>query len=207
MPVKKMGKKVAKKTRSASRARKSAAAAKWNGISSEAVQKATGKPWSEWLELLDKDGVATLPHKDIATHIRAKYGVGDWWCQMVTVGYEQARGLRVKHQTATGYVANLSKTLPVTMAAAFRAITDDKQRAKWLKEPLTISKATPHKSVRIAWEDGSRVAVGLLDKTGKGGEPKTQVVFQHEKLKTVGAVKSSKAFWATAADRLAKTLG
>lgn len=207
MPVNKMGKKVARKTRSAPRAGKGAAAdKKWNGISSEAVHKATGKPWSEWLQLLDKDDAAKLPHKQIAEHIRAKYAVGDWWCQMVTVGYEQARGLRVKHQTATGYVANLSKTLPVTMAAAFRAITDDKQRAKWLKEPLTITKATPHKSVRIAWEDGSRVAVGLWDKTGKSGEAKTQVVFQHEKLKTVAAVKSSKAFWAKAADRLAKTL-
>ncbi len=207
MAVKKMGKKVVKKARPATRANKTRPAqTKWNGISSDAVQKATGKPWTDWIKLLYKDGAAKLPHKEIATHIRAKYGVGDWWCQMVTVGYEQARGLRVKHQTATGYVANLSKTLPVTMVAAFRAITDDKQRAKWLKEPLTITKATPHKSVRIAWEDGSRVAVGLWDKTGKSGEAKTQVVFQHEKLKTVAAVKSSKAFWAKAADRLAKTL-
>jgi hypothetical protein len=175
----------------------------WNGIGSGAVEKATGKSWAEWFKLLDKDKAAAMPHKEIALHVRAKYGVGDWWCQMVTVGYEQARGLRVKHQTASGYVANLSKTLPVSMAAAFKAVNDARQRAKWLDEAVTITKATPNKSVRMVWPDGSRVAVGIWDKTGKDGTPKAQVVFQHEKLKSVGEVKKSKDFWAKAAERLA----
>lgn len=207
MPVKKMGKKVAKKARPATRANKSRPAqTKWNGISSDAVQKATGKPWTDWIKLLDKDGAAKLPHKEIATHIRGKYGVGDWWCQMVTVGYEQARGLRVKHQTATGYVANLSKTLPVTMAAAFKAVSDAKQRVRWLTDPVTVTKATPNKTVRMVMADGSRVVVGLWDKTGKGGEAKTAVVFQHEKLKDIAAVKKSKAYWADAVQKLATVI-
>lgn len=179
----------------------------WNGISSEAVERATGKSWDQWLKLLDKDKAADLPHKEIALHVRAKYGVGDWWCQMVTVGYEQARGLRVKHQTATGYIANLSKTLPVTMAAAFKAVNDAKQRALWLKDPVTVTKATPNKTVRMVMKDGSRVVVGLWDKSGKSGEAKTAVVFQHEKLKDVGAVEKSKKYWSGAVARLAGVLG
>ena len=51
--------------------------AKWNGIGSEAVAKATGKTWGEWIKLLDKDKAAAMPHKEIALHVRKKYGVGD----------------------------------------------------------------------------------------------------------------------------------
>lgn len=174
----------------------------WGGIGSEAVKRATGKPWSEWIRLLDKDKAAALPHKGIALHIREKYGVGDWWCQMVTVGYEQARGLRVKHQTATGYVANLSRTLPMSMAGAFKAVSDVKQRAKWLSEAVTVTKATPNKTVRMLMPDETRVVVGLWDKTGKSGDAKTQIVFQHEKLKSAAAAKKSKAFWEEAVERL-----
>jgi hypothetical protein len=207
MPVKKMGKKAGNKTRSARPSDKAAGKdAKWNGISSEAVEKATGKPWSEWLKLLDIDGAAKLPHKEIATHIRAEYGVGDWWCQMVTVGYEQARGLRVKHQTATGYIANISRTFPVSMKVAFNAVADEKMRGRWLKEAVTVSKATPSKTVRMVMNDGSRVVVGLSERTGKGGETKTVLAFQHEKLKDADAVKKSKEYWAEALGRLEKTI-
>ena len=66
------------------------------GISSEAVHAKTGKTWPEWFAVLDKAGASGWPHKDIATHLHDKCGCPDWWSQMVTVGYEQARG-RKRH--------------------------------------------------------------------------------------------------------------
>lgn len=90
--------------------------AKAAGISSEAVQAKTGKTWTEWFKLLDKAGAAKWPHKEIAELIHDEFGCPGWWSQMVTVGYEQARGLRVKHQSATGYSANVSKTIGVPIA-------------------------------------------------------------------------------------------
>jgi hypothetical protein len=188
------------------RTKKSPGQQKWGGIGSEAVQKATGRSWEEWCRVLDKDKAAAMTHKDIAAHVHKKYGVGDWWCQMVTVGYEQARGLRVKHQVAGGYSASVSRTLPVSMAAAFRAVSDAKVRRRWLPDELTVTKATAGKSVRIAWNDGTRVVVGFWGKAGKAGE-KTQVVFQHEKLKNATAVSKSKKFWADRLDALAEELG
>jgi hypothetical protein len=68
------------------------------GISSAAVKKATGKDWKQWFTLLDKAGARKMPHKDIACLVYEKHQVSGWWAQMVTVGYEQARGLRQKHQ-------------------------------------------------------------------------------------------------------------
>lgn len=177
----------------------------WGGISSEAVAQATGRSWDQWCRVLDKDGAAKLAHKDIAEHIRAKYAIGDWWCQMVTVGYEQARGLRAKHQKADGFSASVSRTLAAPMAKVFKAVSDAAKRRRWLPDELTVTKATPGKSVRIAWNDGTRVAVGFYDKTGKGGA-RTQITFQHDKLKNAAAVAKAKKFWAGRLDALGEVL-
>ncbi len=67
------------------------------GAGTEAVMRATGRPWSEWLAVLDRAGARAMAHKDIALLLSRKFGVPDWWGQMVTVGYEQARGLRAAH--------------------------------------------------------------------------------------------------------------
>ena len=74
------------------------------GISADAVRAKTGKGWAEWFAVLDQAGAAKWPHKEIASFLHEQE-CGDWWSQMVAVGYEQARGLRVKHQTADGFTA------------------------------------------------------------------------------------------------------
>ena len=58
-------------------------------------------------KLLDKDGCKKMPHKQIAEIVHEKYGVGPWWCQMVTVGYEQSRGLRISRVVLIGGLANM----------------------------------------------------------------------------------------------------
>src|SRR5438477_4460827 len=83
------------------------------GVGSDAVMRATGKGWNEWLDLLDREGAKQMPHKDIALFLSRKCGVPNWWSQMVPVGYEQARGLRDVYQHADGYAANASRTFEV----------------------------------------------------------------------------------------------
>lgn len=56
------------------------------GISSEAVAKATGKTWKEWILILDKNDCKKMNHKEIVSIVHNKYGIGSWWQQMVTVG-------------------------------------------------------------------------------------------------------------------------
>jgi hypothetical protein len=64
------------------------------GISDAAVQAKTGKTWPEWLALLDRAGARKMNHQEIASYLHDELGCSGWWSQMVTVGYEQARGMR-----------------------------------------------------------------------------------------------------------------
>lgn len=188
-------------------------AAKIAGISSAAVEKATGQPWEHWLSALDKAGAADMAHKDIAVLLSSKFGIGDWWAQMVTVGYEQARGRRVAHQTARGFSASASKTIATSPAAVYRAWTNSRARAGWLPDAaLTIRKSTPHRSIRISWTRPAArkaaeprqtsIEVWIADKS-KPGEPKCAVQVQESKLRSAAEVKASKKFWGAALARLA----
>ena len=101
------------------------------GISSEAVHAKTGKTWAEWFAILDRAGAQRWPHKEIAQHLHEKCGCPGWWSQMVTVGYEQERGLRVKNQSCTGvFTTNASKTIGVPLDVLFESWNDSKTRAK-----------------------------------------------------------------------------
>lgn len=168
------------------------------GISSDAVRAKTGKGWTEWFALLDRAGAADWPHKEIALHLHEECGCPGWWSQMVTVGYEQERGLRVKHQKCDGeYSASSSKTIAVPIAALYRAWDDLKTRAKWLPEAakMIVRKATKNKSMRITWADGTtNVDVNFVAK----GPAKSQVAVEHRRLADIKDVARRKEFWAAA---------
>jgi hypothetical protein len=174
------------------------------GISSEAVRAKTGKGWAEWFAILDKAGAAKWPHKEIASFLHDQK-CGDWWSQMVTVGYEQARGLRVKHQTADGFTAGASKTVTAPVATLFRAWTDARRRAQWLPDAadVAIRSATENKSLRLVWTDGtSTIVVQVYPK----GADKSQVTIERRKLKSAKEVSQVKAFWSAALDKLKSLL-
>lgn len=174
------------------------------GISSAAVKAKTGKTWDQWLDILDKAGAKKMTHQEIVALLGDKHGVGDWWQQMVTVGYEQARGLREKHQTSTGYQAGASKTVAVPMSQLFQAWSDARKRARWLSDPrFTVRKATPNKSMRITWVDGKTdLDVYFWSK----GQNKSQVTLEHTRLSTQQEVERRKAYWAKALERLKELL-
>ena len=173
-------------------------------MSDAAVQAKTGKTWPEWFALLDADGAQKLDHKQIVKVLNEKYGVGPWWQQMVTVTYEQARGLREKHETTAGFQVGASRTINAPASKLFKAWKEPRARARWLNEPgLVVRKATPDKSLRVTWPDGhTHVDVELYPK----GDSKTQVTIQHSKLANAAAVKRQKAYWAEALARLKEQL-
>lgn len=169
------------------------------GISSAAVERATGKGWSEWCRLLDKEGAKKMNHKEIAQLLHGKYAVGDWWSQMVTVGYEQARGLRKPHETPRGFQASASKTINVSLSKLFNSWSSSAERAPWFEPAdLNISKETRDKSMRVLWPDGTRVEINFYAK----GPSKSQVALQHNRLKSEADVARMKKFWTAALGRL-----
>lgn len=105
-----------------------------NTVSSEAVKKATGKTWDEWIKIIDAFGGKTMTHRDIARVLfEKKYIKSSWWCQMVTVGYEYAYNRRIVGQTAdVGFQIGVQKTLPISSSRAWKLITSPVGRDIWL---------------------------------------------------------------------------
>ena len=172
------------------------------GISTAAVSKATGHGWNYWLRVLDKAGAAKLPHKEIVALLYNKLGLRkSWWVQMVTVGYEQARGLRKLNQKADGFVATVSRTVGVPISALFAA-WEEGRRGDWLPDAIEVRRATKNKSMRITWPDGSGVDVNFYDKGGS----KAVVAIEQGKLPDEGAVAAVKQLWGSTLDRLKSTL-
>ncbi|OGV96123.1 hypothetical protein A2W24_01905 [Microgenomates group bacterium RBG_16_45_19] len=174
------------------------------GIGTEAVKKKTGQGWKEWITILDKAGAKEMPHKDIAIHLHEKHRLPDWWCQMVAVGYEQAKGLRQIYQGSDGYKVSVGRTIASGLGDIYKAWEDTKRREKWLpKAKLTVRKATTNKSMHISWGDGkTSLEVNFYPKgIGKG-----QVVVQHSKLADAKEVEKKKVHWSKALDKLKEML-
>jgi uncharacterized protein YndB with AHSA1/START domain len=168
-------------------------------MSDEAVESKTGKNWSRWFKHLDAAGGKKMTHQEIAAYLSDKHGVRPWWTQMIAVTYEQARGLRDKHQKPEGFEISVSRTIDAPIGKAYKAWTDEKTRKQWLPANLAIRKATPNKSLRITWEDGkTSVAAAFLPKASN----KCQVVAQHGKLPDAKDAAKMKSFWGKALDGL-----
>jgi uncharacterized protein YndB with AHSA1/START domain len=177
---------------------------KFNGISSDAVQARTGKSWPEWFQILDAAGARQMTHQEIVAVLATQHGVGPWWQQMVTVGYEQGRGKRVKHQTTGGFQVSRTRTIHATLSELFTVWMDKRKRTRWLRDPgFTIRTATPDRSLRITWIDGqSWLDVGFFDK----GAGKSQVAVGHTRLANAADAERMKAYWTEQLDRLKAAL-
>lgn len=174
---------------------------KLNGISSDAVKKATGKTWPQWIKLLDAAGCRTMDHKQIVAVVSKKFGIGPWWQQMVTVGYEKAHG-RQKGQRPDGFNVSVSKTLAAGADAIYNAWTNATQRAKWIDEHFTITTSTPGRSVRFKWDsDDTRGNAMLYPK----GPAKCQITVEHTKLPSNAAAGKMKKYWTARLDELKRS--
>ncbi|MDQ3666344.1 MAG: DUF4287 domain-containing protein [Acidobacteriota bacterium] len=173
-------------------------------LSDEAVKAKTGKKWDQWFAILDKAGAKEMSHQDIVKFLNSKHDVGPWWQQTVTVTYEQARGLRDKHEKPGGYQISVSRTVNVPLSNLYKAVANEKSRGSWLPEAeLVVRKATPNKSMRVTWKDGkTSLEINFYPK----GDGKSQVVVQHSKLSDAKAAAKMKTFWGQALDRLREVL-
>jgi hypothetical protein len=69
-----------------------------------------------------------MKHKDIAQSLYQKHRVSAWWSQMITLTYEQVRGLRDKHQKSDGYAISVSKVVPGPVDILYNFWNDEKKR-------------------------------------------------------------------------------
>src|SRR2546422_741641 len=169
-------------------------------MSDEAVKAKTDKTWKQWFTILDKAGAKKMTHQEIVKHLSTQQGVGPWWQQMVTVTYEQQRGLRGKHERPDGYQVSVSRTVSAPLVELYKAFGNEKTRSQWLQaDGLVERTATANKSMRVTWNDHkTSLEINFYPK----GEAKSQVVLQHSKLPDAKAAAKVKKYWGEALDRL-----
>lgn len=171
-------------------------------MSDAAVKAKTGRNWAGWFGTLDRAGAAKLKHPQIAQLLHERHGVPGWWCQMVTVEYELARGLRVRHQTATGFSVSASKTIATTLSALYSATSNAARRRQWFPQgEFELSSQTKNKYVRGSW-NGARLEIGFHAKEGG----KAQIAIQVNKLAKHADVDRERAAWRAALVKLQKLL-
>jgi uncharacterized protein YndB with AHSA1/START domain len=163
------------------------------GMSDEAFRAGSGRPIGEWLGILDAWGATDRTHTEIARWLVAEHEIGGWWAQSVTVAYERARGMRAKHERATGFYGTVTRTVGASPERITDAFTDAGTRAAWLPDaPMRQRTATRGRGARFDWDDPpSRVVVALVEK----GPSKTQVAVTHERLPDADAVARVKELW------------
>ena len=175
-----------------SQSRAAPAAAVQPPVSNAAAKKRTGRDWAEWCALLDKEGAEKLSHREIARLIHEKYHGGDWWSQMITVGYERLRGRREVNQRTGGFAVSASKTIAATAADAFAAWTNARRRARWLAGvKLTVRTTTAPTSIHLACDEGSAIEVRIKAK----GRARCLVAVDHTGLADARQVAERRTCW------------
>ena len=164
-------------------------------IDAERVKAKTGKDWSDWFEILDKASAATLGHQETVSFLTKVHGVPSWWRQMIAVEYERARGLRVRHQTATGFSVSVSTTVAASLADLYEATANASRRRRWFPPgEFAESSRTKDKYYRGSWNGDARLEMGFYKK----GELKSQVSIQIGKLQDNAQVESERVAWKAA---------
>ncbi|MEV1332968.1 hypothetical protein AB0J20_25740 [Micromonospora costi] len=168
-------------------------------IADALLRERTGRDWQEWFGLLDAADATARTHTEIARWLVTVHDVPGWWAQTVTVGYEQARGLRRPGQRRDGgYSAGGSRTVGVPVERLFAAFADEALRVRWLPDvEVRLRTATPPRTYRADWAGGpTRIVVGFA----AIGPSRSRVAVQHEKLTGAEQAAELKAYWR---DRLA----
>lgn len=174
-------------------------------ISDEKVKAATGRGWMGWFVILNRMEATSLPHKEVAKRLKEEHGAPSWWCQMIAVEYERARGGRKRNERAGGtFAVNVTKVMPVALPKLFAAATDEAARKSWFPPgAFAETSKTKDKYWRGTWKKGSKLEFGFYAK----GDAKSQLALEIGKLASADAVEKERAAWKKAMEKLEALVG
>jgi hypothetical protein len=157
------------------------------------VAAATGRRWQAWFSVLDRWGARQRKHAEMVAFLMEDHDVPGWWAQSITVWYERARGMRLKHQQADGFTIYASRTIAVPVEVLFDAFVNPRSRRKWLNDgTMSLRTSQPGHTARFDWGDGAtRVSASFEDK----GVAKATVAVAHERLPDPDEAEAAKAAW------------
>ena len=165
-------------------------------ISEEKVKAATGKGWMGWFSILNNMNANALPHKEVAKRLKEEHGAPSWWCQMIAVEYERARGGRKKNERAGGtYAVNVTKVIPASLAKLFAAATSK----DWFPPgAFKETSKTKDKYWRGKWKADRKLEFGFYAK----GDGKASIMLEVKQLPTEADVEKERAAWKKAMEKL-----
>lgn len=133
------------------------------------VERATNRPWDEWLAFMEGIGAEDLDHKSIALKVYEELdGTIErpgWWTQAVTVAYEQYTGRRLPGQRPDGtFQMSVSRSTALGMADLMErwttfAAQDETVRDVVVAGNLRVSGTDRRITWRTRARDGSSVIV------------------------------------------------
>lgn len=195
-------------------------------ISDDAVRKATGRSWAEWVVELDAAGAAALTHPAIARLLLDSYRLDNaWWRQSVTVGYEYAKGRRQLGQVADGrYQVGVSRTLPIAPQALWTLLLSPAGLAIWLGEVTNFEPLKGHayvtaggivgevrtvaagKRLRLTYQPRPSGSPSILQVSLEPASGRTTLRFDQERLASASERETMRTHWKEVVGRLARFL-
>jgi len=163
----------------------------------DSIVAATGRPWSEWLQLLHQADARAMSHTEIARWLHERHAVPGWWSQNLTVRFEQEIGRRVPGQGCDGdFQASASATRDGDLDAVFAAWRQHIGEPValgdvLLTEPAAWSATEKWRYWRARLADSGRVSIHFSRKA----PGKILIGVSHEKLTSAEAVERWRAFW------------
>jgi uncharacterized protein YndB with AHSA1/START domain len=197
--------------------------AKLGLVSTESVEKCTGKGWSQWVALLDRAGAANWPHREITLLLKSKYKLTPWWQQGVAIGYEIHHGRRVVGRNDKGlYSLTATKTVELSRPRAWKFLASPEGLALWLAPfaPFDWKKGATYEvdggifgevrtvkapeRLRFSWQEDSwaKPSIVQLNVNLRPGN-KCLVVIQHEGVPSESAKEKLRVRWRAALEHVA----
>lgn len=156
------------------------------------IRENTGRSWDDWVALIEAWPGHEDGHGAVAAWLQAEHGVGGWWAQSVTGGWERITGRRLPHQMADGtFTANRSATVTIDHDALRALILDPDGRAALFPGLDVQLRSRPTaKSLRIGLDDGvAEIAITPKD------DGRATIYVSHAKLSSPDDVATWKKFW------------
>lgn len=167
----------------------------------DAIASATGRPWDDWVQMLEEAGAREMPHSGIAKLtlelMPESVERREWWAQSAAVAYGQHAGLRQPGQSCTGdFQLSTSRTVTGDKDSALQAWVElvsarEEFGGVVVEAPATTSSSEKWRYWRVPLADGTRVAVNFSDKAGG----KCSVGLVHSKLDSAEAIEYWRRVW------------
>lgn len=186
-----------------------------NRVSSEAVYKATGKTWADWIAFLNTRCSPESTHKDMVRILKEEGSVeSGWWQQTIAVGYEFVRGSRVLGETVNaGFEVGVQKTVNIPVEEAWQLLSSETGVKIWLGEvedielikgkilhttdgsSAEIRSVKRGERIRIKWQphDNTNPSTFQITLTPAGG--KTSIRIHHENLDGEKSRSEMQGYW------------